>query len=62
MEAYSSKSVGNRELKTGELRVGSWELGVAELECRVGTCICNLRVENCKFIQDNKTSIKSICI
>ena len=41
----------------------SWESGVAELECQVGTCICNLRIENCKFyIQDNKTSIKSICV
>ena len=45
----------------GELKMESWELGVAELECRVGTCICNLWVESCKFyIQNNKTSIKSI--
>ena len=33
----------------------SRELGVAELECRVGTCICNLRVENCKFKQEYLT-------
>ena len=47
----------------GELKMESWELGVAELECRVGTCICNLWVESCKFyIQNNKTSIKSIYV
>ena len=39
--------------------VENGELGVAELECRVGTytCICILRVENCKFKQEYLTWI-----
>ena len=61
---FTNERIGCLGMNYCLLKMKNCSRVVGSCQVRMSTCIYNLWVENCKFIQDNKTSIKtkSICV